>query len=203
MRLSRRVALILVVPLAVLGLSAAGPALAKPAPADNHGQCVSNSAQPDGAGGRSATAQDKNACQVPAPLVCTENDDPSDPVDNVHRNSEENEVTIIGSGPGSAGSSLECETSIEVAAGDTISVDYVFGNSTADCGGGVPRMFVVIDGQYYNTFDDNPNTCEEGVSTLVLPVGGTVTQVGLVYDRGDGGVVTYSNATVGGVVLDI
>jgi hypothetical protein len=34
-------------------------------------------------------------------------------------------------------------------------------------------------------------------------VTGTVTQVGFVYDRGDTGSVTYSDATIGGVTLNI
>lgn len=203
MRSSRRLALVTVVPLAVLGLGAATPALAKPSPETNHGQCVSSSPAPQGKGGRSAVAKDKDACRPPAPLTCVENDDPSDGVDNVQRDSTTNSVTISGSGPGSAGSALQCETNIVVQAGDTISVDYVFGPGTAPCGGGVPRLYVLIGGTYYNTFDDNPNTCEAASSSLVLPVGGTVTEVGYVYDRGDTGSVTYSNATVGGVVLDI
>lgn len=196
---SIRLALIAVVPLAVLAFGA-GPAQAKPTAADNHGQCVSSSPAPDGKGGRSAVAKDKNACK---PLPCVENDDPSDGRDNVQLSSPTDSVTISGSGPGSAGSALQCRTSIAVQAGDTISVDYVFGPGTPPCGGGVPRLFVVIDGNYYNTFDDNPNSCEATSSSLVLPVSGTVTEVGFVYDRGDFGSVTYSNATIGDVVLDI
>ena len=203
MPISRRLALCCVVPLAVLGLGVAGPAQAKPSPETNHGQCVSSSPAPDGKGGRSATAKDKDACTPPAPLNCIENDTSADGVDNVHRNSAANSVQISGSGPGSLGASLQCETNIVVQAGDIISVDYVFGMGTPPCGGGVPRMYVVIGGVAYNTFDDNPNSCEATSSSLVLPVGGTVTEVGLVYDRGDTGTVVYSNATVDGVVLDI
>ena len=203
MRTSRRLALTTVVPLAVLGLGFTSPALAKPSPETNHGQCVSSSPAPQGKGGRSAAARDKDACRPPAPLTCTENDDPSDGVDNVQKNSTANTVTISGSGPGSAGSALQCTTNIAVQAGDTISVDYVFGPGTAPCGGGVPRMFVIIDGTVYNTFDDNPNTCEATSTSLVLPVGGTVTEFGLVYDRGDTGSVTYSNPRIDGALQDI
>ncbi len=39
--------------------------------------------------------------------------------------------------------------------------------------------------------------------TYTIPVSGTVTRVGFVYDRGDFGSVTYGNAAVGNVVLDI
>ena len=39
--------------------------------------------------------------------------------------------------------------------------------------------------------------------TFTFPVTGTVSEVGFVYDRGDTGSVTYSNAVVDGVTLDI
>ncbi len=39
--------------------------------------------------------------------------------------------------------------------------------------------------------------------TYTFPVTGTVTEIGFVYDRGDNGSVTYSNATIGGVALNI
>jgi len=69
----------------------------------------------------------------------------------------------------------------------------------------VPRLFVVIGGQYYNTFDGDPDCGEAHGNTITyaLPVGGTVAAVGFVYDRGDVGSVTYRDATVAGVTLDI
>jgi hypothetical protein len=137
---------------------------------------------------------------TPQPLECVENETGAD---TVQRDSAANTVTVIGSGPGSPGSALQCAVSIEVAADQTISFSYTVGEGTAPCGGGVPRMYVLIDGTYYNTFDDDPNECSATVGSLELPVGGTVTEVGFVYDRGDTGSVTYSNAMVGGVVLDI
>ena len=166
----------------------------KPSPTENHGQCVSSSPQPSGPGGRSGVAKDKNSCPAPVPCRIT---------GTASFDSATNTVTATGTGPDSAGSSVQCTTSIPVTEGDTISADYVFAPGTATCGGGVPRLYVLIDGTYYNTFDDNPNTCEAGTTELVLPVSGTVTEVGFVYDRGDAGTVTYSNATIGGTVLDI
>ncbi len=193
-----RPALTAITAAAMFLLVPAGSAQAdRPAPSESHGQCVSSSPQPSGPGGRSGVAKDKGGC--PAPLTCVENED--DP-DTVSVNSAANTVTIKGSGPDSAGSALQCDANIAVTAGDTISVDYVFGAETAPCGGGVPRMYVIIDGTVYNTFDDNPTTCEATSSSLVLEVSGTVTEIGVVYDRGDDGSVTYSNAMVGDVVVD-
>ena len=166
----------------------------KPSPTENHGQCVSSSPQPSGPGGRSGVAKNKNSCPAPVPCVTT---------GNATFDSATNTVRATGTGPDTAGSSVQCATSIPVSAGDTISADYVFAPGTAPCGGGVPRLYVVIDGDVYNTFDDNPNTCEATSTSLVLPVGGTVTEVGFVYDRGDFGSVTYSNPQIGGTALDI
>ena len=186
----------------VAALGGLGTAQAKPdAGKANHGQCVSSSPQPDGKGGRSATAQEKGACTPE--LVCTENENTPG---TVTRNSPENTVTISGSGPGSAGSSLECGTSIDVVAGEsTVTFTYELGAGTAPCGGGVPRIFIVIDGDYYNTIDGDPECSEANGNTVTytIPVTGTVTQVGFVYDRGDTGSVTYSDATVGDVTLNI
>jgi hypothetical protein len=134
--------------------------------------------------------------------VCTENEDTPG---TVARNSRENTVTITGSGPGSLGSALQCATDIRVTAGDTVAFSYELAEGTAPCGGGVPRLFVVIGGQYYNTLDGEPDCSEAHGNTITyaVPVGGTVTEVGFVYDRGDAGSVTYSDATIGGVTLNI
>ena len=64
-------------------------------------------------------------------------------------------------------------------------------------------MYFLIGGTYYNTIDGDPE-CSEAVGntvTFTFPVTGTVTEVGFVYDRGDTGSVTYSNAMVAGVTL--
>ena len=150
---------------------------------------------PDGKGGGSAVAQQKGDCT--SQLVCTENG-------IVVRDSATNTVTFTGNATG--GSSLECATSIQVVAGQsTVTFTYEFAEGTDPCGGGVPRLLVVIDGQYYTTFDGDTDCSEANGSTIAytIPVTGTVTRVGLVYDRGDSGSVTYSNATVGDVTLYI
>jgi len=201
-----------VVPAAALVFAGIGTAQAVPTAGDkagNHGQCVSQSAQPAGKGGRSATARPGGSCTVPATLTCVENEALPG---TVVRDSSQDTVTIAGS-PGTDGSSLECDTAIVVNQGDIISFTYALGEGTAPCGGGVPRMFVAIDGAYsnpidgtrYNTIDGDPECSQADGNTVtyVLPAGGTVTQVGFVYDRGDTGSVTYSNAKVGGVSLNI
>lgn len=191
----RKILLSLAAPALAIGFLAAAPAAA--APADNHGQCASSSAKPTGKGGRSAVARDKEACTPPPPLTCVTNG-------TATRDSAADTVTVTGTGPGTPGSSLECATSIAVTGGSsTITFDYAI---TGDpCGGGVPRIFVVVDGAYYNTIDGDPVCSQQQGSTITytIPVSGTVTTVGLVYDRGDTGSVTYSNAAVGGVVLDL
>jgi hypothetical protein len=177
-----------------LGTTAA-QAAPEAAPA-NHGQCVSSSDKPSSEGGRSGIARDKGGC--PAPLTCTTSG-------NVVLDSATNTVKITGTGPGTAGSSLECATNIPVTTGQQVTFNYELGAGTNPCGGGVPRMFVLINGTYYNTIDSDPECSSQapGTVTFTIPVTGTVTSVGFVYDRGDTGSVTYTNATVGGVVLDI
>ncbi len=205
--MSRRLAVIAVFSVVLagngLGSAQAAPSRGDTAPA-NHGQCVSNSPKAEGSGGRSAVAKERNDCGNTArPLRCTENEATPG---TVTRDSRADTVTIAGSGPGSAGSSLECETDIPVSGGEsTVSFTYDFADPDQKCGAGVPRVFVVIDGMTYNTIDGDPE-CSQADGTTVtytIPVSGTVTQVGFVYDRGDLGSVTYSDTRVGGVALNI
>ena len=175
----------------------------------NHGQCVSNSPAPDGKGGRSATAKDKNACAPPAPLTCHV-------TGNASRNSADNTVTVTGTGPNTPGSSLECDVNIPVTGGSsTIQFTYEMAAGTNPCGGGVPRIFVQLeDGAggttYPNTIDSDPECSQQTDNgdgtftvTYTIPTSGTVTRVGFVYDRGDTGSVVFSDTSVGGVVLDV
>ena len=202
----QRLVLAALVPV-VLALGGIGTASAAPTIGDtpvNHGQCVKESPQPNGKGGRSVTAKSKVPCTPPAPLTCQENENT---LGTVTRDSATNTVTITGSGPGSADSSLECATSIPVTAGQTISFSYTMGDGTSPCGGGVPRLFVLFaDGTTSeNTINSDPECANSapGTVTYTLTNSGTVTTVGFVYDRGDSGSVTYSDAMVGGVTLDI
>ncbi len=206
-----RFALAAAVPAAVL-LGGLGTAHAVPTAGDtpaNHGQCVSESAKPSGKGGRSAAAKPGGSCKVP-PLPCVENEavvpPEAEPVvlDTISRDSDANSVTISGA-PGTLGSSLECTTDLFVVEGTTLTFSYDLAEGTDPCGGGVPRVFVVIDGTAYNSFDGDTDCSEavDGTITYPIPVGGTITQVGFVYDRADEGSVTYSNTAIGGTQLDI
>jgi hypothetical protein len=194
--LRHRLVLAALVPV-VVALGGLGTAHAAPSSGTvaNHGQCVRESPQSHGAGGRSATAKSKGSCTLP--LSCVENND-------VQLDSARNTVTVSGS-PDTDGSSLECAANIAVRAGDTVSFTYELGDDTDDCGGGVARMFVVIGGKYYNTIDGDPE-CDNATGNTItyeIPVTGTVTQIGFVYDRADEGSATYSNAKIGGVTLNI
>ncbi len=205
----QRLVLAALVPV-VITLGGMGTASAVPTVGDtpvNHGQCVKESPQPTGKGGRSAAAKSKVPCTPPPPLTCTENEDTPG---TVTRDSANNTVTISGSGgtteEPSSGSSFECATNIVVTAGQTISFSYTLGAETNPCGGGVPRLFVVFaDGSSENTIDSDPECANSapGTVTYELTNSGTVTTVGFVYDRQDFGSVTHRDATVGGVTLDI
>jgi hypothetical protein len=185
----------------VAALGGLGTAQAKPdAGKANHGQCVSSSAQPEGKGGRSEIAHEKGACTPQ--LACVENGD-------VELDSARNEVAVTDADP--SGSSLQCEAEIAVQEGDLLTFDYVIENGS--CGGGIPRIYIVIDGDFYNTFDTNPGRCGAGEDfgstsgsvTYEIEATGTVTEIGFVSDRRDGeySTVIYSNAQIDGVTLNI
>jgi hypothetical protein len=191
-----RLALAALVPV-VVALGGMSTAQAAPTVGDtpvNHGSCVSEAPQHGAQGGRSGAARSTSSCTVP--LRCVENEDTPG---TVTRHSATNTVTVAGSGADSAGSDLTCATSIAVTTGDTVTFDYT---GVDACGGGVPRVYVVIAGKYYNTHDDNPD-CLPGTVSYSIPVSGTITEVGFVYDRQDTGSVTYSNTAIDGVPLNI
>ncbi len=79
-------------------------------------------------------------------------------------------------------------------------------NDGAVYGGGVPRVFVEISGDYFNTFDGNP--ADAGVDngngtftkTVTIPHNGRIGQAGVVADSGVGS-VTVSNLTIAGQVI--
>ena len=197
-----RLALAALVPV-VVALGGAGTAQAVPTSGEmpaNHGQCVSSHSQTDGKGGRSAVAKDKNGCTPQ--LVCTENEDGGD---TVRLDSRNNTVTVAGSGSPSAGSNLACDTAIDVQVGDLVTFTYALGEGTAPCGGGVPRMYVLINGTYYNTIDGDPQCSEADGNTVTYEIeeAGTIEEIAFIYDRQDFGSVTYSGATIDGVALNI
>lgn len=78
----------------------------------------------------------------------------------------------------------------------------------AVAGGGAPRLFVEVDGVFYNTADspfpfineDEGDTWGDGYDgggAVLLPEGGTIGRVGIVYDNGVEGSVVVSAPTIG------
>jgi len=205
----KKVLVLLFAPLVALGLLAAAPAQAEETEYKNRGQCVRDSEKPDGKGGRSEAAK---ACReaMPSPepepetIDCTDAEKGGD--GNVVVNSETDEVTISGGGEGTPGSSLECNPDdFEVVAGDKIVFTYERGENTPACGGGVPRIFVILEGTEYNTINGDPECTQADGSTITyeLPASGTVSWIGIVYDRGDFGSITYSDISIADMAVDL
>ena len=197
----QRLVLAALVPV-VVALGGIGTAHAAPysgAPANAHGQCVSESPHAAGKGGRSATATSKGSCTPP--LRCEEKEGGDN---TVVRNSAANAVTITGTN--GLGSSLECQTDISVVAGQKVTVSSTVSGG-AVCGAGSPRLFVGFEDAALtdeNTFDGNPGQCgENGTVTYTVKATGTVNEVYFVYDNSAGGTVTFSNAKVGDLTLYI
>jgi hypothetical protein len=104
------------------------------------------------------------------------------------------------------GSALQIENlNKPVQAGQTLSFTYRLSGG-ATYGGGVPRVFIEITGDYFNTFDGDPS--DAGVDngdgtftkTVTIPKNGRVGEAGVVKDFGVGSVVV-SNLTINGSVL--
>jgi hypothetical protein len=200
----RKLLVSLLVPAAGAFLFTGSPAEAAPPP-DSRGACVSGSPTPTGAPGRSEIA--RNGCPTPPPaaLDCDTNG-------TVDLNEETDTVTLTANAE-TLGSSLECTIDTAVTAGDTLTFTYDLSDGVT-CGGGVPRLFITIDGQTYNTFDDATGPlagacgtggaigeATSGTVTYTIPVSGTATTVGLVYDFSTGSVV-YSDVTLAGEELN-
>jgi len=119
---------------------------------------------------------------------------------------DENTVRLSNEGT-PEGSSLQIENlNMPVQAGDEVSFTYALADG-AVYGGGVPRVFLEIDGKYFNTFDGGPfggiDPNEPGADnddgtftkTVTIPVNGRVGQAGVVVDSGEG-TVTVSDLIV-------
>ena len=90
-----------------------------------------------------------------------------------------------------------------VQAGDMISFEFSLKDG-ADCNGGAPRMFVTIDGTTTNSWDQNIDAGEQcgeptGEVVFTAPGGGTITDVGFVYDNGNPGTVYITDVLVDGL----
>lgn len=98
-----------------------------------------------------------------------------------------------------------------VQAGDVISFTVQFG-ANAFCVGGAPRVFVEMQGQFYNSFDQATpcanNTAPDaanntnGTISFTVPVNGRIGQAGIVWDNGNTGTVTITNLTIDGDVIE-
>lgn len=94
---------------------------------------------------------------------------------------------------------------IAVDAGDVLSVDWTLSDG-AQCSGGAPRAFVIVNAQVVNTWDDDfgdpgdVGDCD-GTAEVALPNAGVVTHAGLVYDNSVPGTVTFTGLQVGGTPI--
>ena len=95
---------------------------------------------------------------------------------------------------------------VELETGDVISFDYALSEG-ATCGGGQPRVFVEVDGTYYNTFDGNDDACggEDGTVTYTYDgETGDIEHAGVVFDNiSDRGVARVTNVSIGDYALDL
>ena len=90
---------------------------------------------------------------------------------------------------------------VEIAPNDTISFDF-----TGPCAAGAPRLYFVVDGTAYNTWDGQSGGCgelnqgfEDGtVLYTYTGAAGTITDAFLVNDTGTPSVITISNLVIGG-----
>jgi hypothetical protein len=111
-------------------------------------------------------------------------------------------VTVSNVGT-TAGSSVEIQNlDLPVQALQTVEFTYELADD-AVYGGGSPRVFLEINGTYYNTFDADPsdagveNSDGSFTKTWEIPVNGRVGAAGVVQDSGAGS-VTVSDLVVSG-----
>lgn len=92
---------------------------------------------------------------------------------------------------------------LTVAKDDVLSFEYTL-TDDAKCTAGGPRVFVVIDGDNVNTWDQNIPNGEDAAckGTAVFPKAGKVTAAGVVYDNGVGGTVTVSDVKIGNTTVN-
>lgn len=109
-------------------------------------------------------------------------------------------------GNGTDATSVEVENlNLAVQAGETLSFTYRL-SAGAAYGAGAPRVFVEMQGVYFNTFDGDPS--DAGVDngdgtftkTVTLPKNGRIGQAGVVKDAGVG-TITITDLTIDGDVL--
>ncbi|MEU4680744.1 LPXTG cell wall anchor domain-containing protein [Micromonospora sp. NPDC023737] len=130
--------------------------------------------------------------------------DPGDPVWTANGESSitgEHSVKLVGGNTSVEAANL----GVDVEAGDEVSFSIELSDG-AVCGGGAPRVFVVVDGSNTNSWDANiaaGTQCgEEGVISFTVPAAGTIGQAGVVYDNSTDGTVVVSNLRIAGDLVD-
>jgi len=107
-----------------------------------------------------------------------------------------------------AGTSVEITNlDLPVQATKTIGFTYKLENGAVYTTG-APRVFIEINGAYYNTFDAAPadpgtnNGDGTFTKTWTIPANGRVGNAGIVYDNNIPGTVIVKNLTISGQVID-
>jgi len=116
-------------------------------------------------------------------------------------NKKTDTVTVRGD-TSTLGNNFYCYTNIPVAAGDTVTFDFL-----GTCGGGTPRVYLQFDGGASageNTFDSG--TCTQltantGTVSYTIMKDGTITAFAEIHDS-DNGQTTYSNLVIAGTRIN-
>jgi hypothetical protein len=118
-----------------------------------------------------------------------------------------NTVRLVLAAGNAAGTSVEIQNlDLPVQATKTVAFTYKLENG-AQYTTGAPRVFVEINGTYYNTFDAAPadpgtaNADGTFTKTWTIPVNGRVGNAGIVYDNNIPGTVTVKNLTISGQLI--
>lgn len=129
---------------------------------------------------------------------------PGDPVWTANGESAitgKHEVTLKG-----GNTSVEtANLNMEIAALTTISFHYELSDG-AVCGGGAPRVFVMVAGVNTNSWDQligGDTQCgEDGDVSFTIATPGTIKEAGVVYDNGTAGTVVVSDLRIGDELVD-
>jgi len=116
-------------------------------------------------------------------------------------------ISLTKATPGTAdATSVETQDlNVPVQAGDVISF-HIDLQDGATCTAGAPRMFVEIQGNFVNSYDDQtgcagdtpPSNDADGTVTFTVPQNGRIGQAGFVFDDGPAGTVVISAVTIDG-----
>lgn len=92
-----------------------------------------------------------------------------------------------------------------VAVGDVITFNYTLSDG-AECVGGAPRVFVIVDGHNDNSWDQNIGAGTQcgvaGLVTFHATQAGTIGNAGVVYDNSKNGTVVVNDLVIDGKKVD-